>query len=399
MRIALFHNLPSGGAKRAVQEWMRQLSRNHVIDVYTVKTADHDFCDIRPFANAHHVIDFTPRRLFNSPLGRLNQLQRWRDLNDLDQLHQNIAQKINSRNYDLMFGHPDIFTLIPRLLFYIDIPVVYYLHEPFGPGFVRQFELDRVPERGWRAKIDRVDPLIQLYQNRLEKMRSQSIHKANILLANSEFTRKMMHDAYDVDAPVCYYGVNSEGFRPMPDAQRQDFVMSVGELSPRKGFDFLIQSIGHIPVDKRPVLKLACNVVHDDVLKSLKALSVQYGVTLEILSGLDTDKLCVLYNQARLCVYAPVLEPFGLVPLEAMACGTAVVGVREGGVAETIVHGETGVLVSRDSKEFGQAVLRLLEDPALAQKMGGNGRAHILENWTWGKSTAEIERHLGTLVK
>ena len=77
-------------------------------------------------------------KIFNSPFGRLNQLQRWRDLNDLDRLHKRIARQINSADYDLLFAHPEIFTLIPRLINYIDIPVVYYLHEPFGPGFVRQ---------------------------------------------------------------------------------------------------------------------------------------------------------------------------------------------------------------------------------------------------------------------
>ena len=69
MRIALFHNTPSGGAKRAIYEWTRRLATNHEIDVYTLSSADHAFCDIRPFVQRHHIFDFTPRRLFNSPWG------------------------------------------------------------------------------------------------------------------------------------------------------------------------------------------------------------------------------------------------------------------------------------------------------------------------------------------
>ena len=73
MRIALFHNAPSGGAKRAIYEWTRRLTEHHQIDVYTLNSADHDFCDIRPFVQQYQVFDFAPRKLFNSPWGRLNQ--------------------------------------------------------------------------------------------------------------------------------------------------------------------------------------------------------------------------------------------------------------------------------------------------------------------------------------
>ena len=84
MRIALFHNTPSGGAKRAIYEWTRRLAANHLVDVYTLSSADHDFCDIRPFVEQHYIFEFQPRGLFGSPWGRLNQLQRWRDLGTFD---------------------------------------------------------------------------------------------------------------------------------------------------------------------------------------------------------------------------------------------------------------------------------------------------------------------------
>ena len=56
MRMALYHNLPSGGGKRALYEWVRRLAAKGVqFDVFTLDTADHDYCDIRPFARSHRV--------------------------------------------------------------------------------------------------------------------------------------------------------------------------------------------------------------------------------------------------------------------------------------------------------------------------------------------------------
>ena len=98
---------------------------------------------------------------------------------------------------------------------------------------------------------------------------------------------------------------------------------------------------------------------------------------MQVLYKLDVEKLKNYYNRARLCVYTPVAEPFGLVPLEAMACGTPVVGIREGGVPESIVHEQTGLLVERLHERFAAAVQSLLANPDLAETYGRNGREHV----------------------
>jgi glycosyltransferase involved in cell wall biosynthesis len=94
-----------------------------------------------------------------------------------------------------------------------------------------------------------------------------------------------------------------------------------------------------------------------------------------------------------------VLEPFGLVPLEAMSCGTPVVGVREGGVQESIIHERTGLLVERDPKKFSNAVQHLLSNPDLIAEYGRNGREHVLKNWTWDRSVDRLEDHLVACTK
>jgi glycosyltransferase involved in cell wall biosynthesis len=106
------------------------------------------------------------------------------------------------------------------------------------------------------------------------------------------------------------------------------------------------------------------------------------------------ETLLQLYNRAQVVACASILEPFGLVPLEAMACAAPVVAVAEGGLRESVVPGVTGYLVDRSPVEFGQAIARLVTDPALARRMGEAGRDLVLREWTWEKAVGKLNAHL-----
>ena len=100
------------------------------------------------------------------------------------------------------------------------------------------------------------------------------------------------------------------------------------------------------------------------------------------------------YRRAGVVAFAPHLEPFGLVALEAAACATPVVGVREGGVRETVVDGETGYLTDRDPVAFAAALARVLDNPDRARCLGEKARARVLADWTWDRSADALEAHL-----
>ena len=394
MRIALFHNVPSGGAKRAIYEWVRRLVGNHTIDVYSISSADHAYCDIRPIVHKHNIYPFETRGLFKSPLGRLNQLQRWQDLSDLDRLHRSIAADINPQSYDLLFANSCIFTFIPAIIEYIKVPAIYYLHEPYGSGFLRQLKRPYLRTVTWRKFLNKYDPLINLYQHKLTKIQKNSSAKAGLLLANSLFTSECMQSEYQKKTRICPLGVDIINLKPIPGIQKENLIVSVGEMSPRKGFDFIIESLSYISQQNRPQLKLACNNIEPQEKEYIINLANKCSVELEILTRLNTEELKKLYNQARLCVYAPYMEPFGLVPLESMACGTPVVSVKEGGVQESILHEETGLLIERNPIKFSEGILRLLLDPELAATYGRNGREHVASHWTWEQSTEKLEAYL-----
>ena len=306
--------MPSGGAKRAVYEWTRRLVTNHQVDVYTLSSADHDFCDLRPFVQQYRVFEFTEQRLFNSPFGRLNQLQRWRDLGNLVEIGRHIANEINTGQYDVVFANGCFYTFIPAFLQFIELPAVYYLHEPFRQSPMHLLKRPYLSNNGWRNSLNRFDPLIKLYQQRLEAIRHKSIKQTRCFLSNSQFTRRQIKMDYAVDAPVCYLGVDVEKFQSLPVEREDNIIMSVGELSPRKGFDFLIESLAYIPLSKRPKLKIVCNNIVPLEKEYIQRLAVQRRVDLQILTNLNTDDLALEYNKAQFCVYAPVSEPFGLVP-------------------------------------------------------------------------------------
>lgn len=394
MKIALFHNVGSGGAKRAIFEWTKRLAANHQLDVFTLSSADHAFCDIRPLVHKHIIFDLIPQKLFGSPLGRLNQLQRWRDLGELTRIGQNIAREINLGNYDVVFANTCVYTFIPALLQFVEIPSVYYLHEPFGKRFTRSIQRPYSQNSSLRETVNRFDPLIHLYNQRLDAIQKKSVRRTDRLLANSQFTQAEMQSSFGVTSPVSHLGVSTDSFQPMEKMAKENRVLSVGELSPRKGFDLIVTSIGQIPQCERPQLRIVSNSVIPEERSFIQNLAEQQGVDLQVLVGLNVNELTLEYNKARVCAYAPVMEPFGLVPLEAMACGTPVVGVREGGVPESVVHEQTGLLVERNPNQFAQAIQSLMSRPNIASEYGRNGREYVLSNWTWDQSVRCLEKHL-----
>jgi glycosyltransferase involved in cell wall biosynthesis len=394
MKIAIYHDLPSGGAKRTLYESMKHLSKRHTLDVYTLDTADKEFCDLNEFSNAEFTFHFSPSRRFQSPFGRLNQTQRWRDLQRLDRLARHIAKVIDERKYDLVFAEPCMWTQAPLLLRYLRTPTTYYCHEP--PRNLYETPSKKTGgELNIRDALNHVDPFIRMYRGTAQRLDKLAVQSAKLVLVNSIFTRDQVKQIYDIDPIISYHGVDTDVFYPinMQDGV-EPYVLSVGAIQPHKGYDFLIESFSYIDRRIRPALYLVGNMQNPKQQDILQTLAKEKEVELHIEVGVNQATLIQKYNNAALIAYAPYNEPFGLVPLEAMACGKPVVGVDEGGVKETIVNKYTGLLVKRDPRKFGEAIQLLLEDQTLIDQYGKNGRKHTLENWSWEKSVNKLEQYL-----
>jgi alpha-maltose-1-phosphate synthase len=111
---------------------------------------------------------------------------------------------------------------------------------------------------------------------------------------------------------------------------------------------------------------------------------------------LEKTEVIQLLSHATVFVCPSVYEPLGIVNLEAMACGTAVVASRVGGIPEVVLEGETGLLVPpADPGALADAVNELVADPDRAAAMGETGRRRAVERFSWraiAEQTLELYR-------
>ena len=393
LRIALYHNLPIGGASRTVSETVRRLAEAHHVDLFRPSTATSSSVDFAPYVNEVIEFPFEPSSLLRSPFGRLNNALRLLDLWRIEALGRRAARAIDGRGYDAVLVHPCALSQSPAVLRYLGTPSVYYCHEP-----LRVLYEPSIPRPGrrrslfWRA-INQVDPLNAAYRTALRLGDRRSALAATRVLTNSLFTHQNLRSIYGIDSKVSRPGVDTTSFKPL-SVPRLGRVLSVGALKPEKGFDFVIKALATIPDDIRPELMVVSNVEEQGERPYLQQLAHEMGVRVDFRVGVANDELIRLYNSALVTVYAPVREPLGLVPLESQACETPVVGVSEGGVRETIVNRRTGLLVSRDPAMFGAAVSSLVGDTALRVQYGKAGRLHVEQEWSWESSVADLEEVL-----
>jgi glycosyltransferase involved in cell wall biosynthesis len=394
LRIAVYHNLHSGGAKRTVSEHIRRLASNHIVELFSLRHADHSFAQQNDTNSIKTTLfDFQALPWLTSPFGRLNPLLNIVDLKRLNDIAQETAKQIDDQNFDVVLVHPCQVTQTPLMLAWLRTPSLYYCHELprryYEPSIARPYQ----KRSQLRQAIDRVDILQPIFSTLMRHLDRRSARHATRIITNSRFTSTNASAIYRRNIDVCYQGVDTHAFQPS-QAARENFVLSVGALTPTKGFDFVINALGTITSAERPSLVIISNYQEPQELQYLQSLASQQGVQLECLARVSEEELQNYYARAGCVAYAPVREPFGFVALEAMATGIPLVGVAEGGVAETVIDGETGLLTPRDPVLFGKALQKLIENPEQAEQLGQAARRYVLEHWTWDKHIVHLEQFL-----
>ncbi|MBM3263561.1 MAG: glycosyltransferase family 4 protein [candidate division Zixibacteria bacterium] len=390
MKIAIFHDLPSGGAKRALHAFCRELSlRGHHLDVFIPETANEIFLPLEPLVASVRVFPVIGSRRTTPDRPATWTPLAWCMAN---QCHRHIAQAIDSRGYDLVFAHQARYPNIPDVLKYLRTPAVLYLQEP-NRLLCEAPLLDTADTepRGIRTRL-RHHPLIGPFLLALIHRKTndkKNIRYAYSVLANSFFSRDSILRTYGLSSTVVYLGVDTELFRPM-GLPREQLVLSIGAAHPSKGHRFLIESVGQIPADRRPKVMIVADREKPGEKARLGKMAADRNIALTIQSVPDTE-LVTWYNRATAVAVVPYLEPFGFTPLEAMACETPVVGIREGGIRESVVDGQTGFLVDRDPGACAAALIRLLDDETLRVRMGRTGRSYVESQWTWAQAVDRIE--------
>ncbi|MFF7972380.1 glycosyltransferase [Streptomyces sp. NPDC007905] len=190
-------------------------------------------------------------------------------------------------------------------------------------------------------------------------------------------------------------GVDLDQFSPVgrprtaPGARRR--LLAVGRLVPRKGFDRAIRALAGVPDAEL----LIAGGPEADLLGAepeagrLYGIAGEYGVTdrVTLLGGVSRTRMPRLMSSADLVLSLPRYEPFGIVPLEAMACATPVVATAVGGQLDTVVDGSTGVHVPADDDhhDLSGVIRALLDDPDRLARYGAAGRERVLAHYTWDR--------------
>ena len=393
MKIAVFHNLPSGGAKRALRNHVRRLTKlGHLVDVYVPSTADEEFLSLR---NDAHSLRVFPAK--TTILGGAWSTIRYVplvgvSLFDLERTEREIAETIDRGDYDVVFSEQDRFTSSPFFLKYVRKPLVYYCQQP---SRIQEASIECVYRDTGYKNIQSVwqSMWAWAFSKRLFELDRLNASFANYILANSYFSRESIMRAYGLNSSVSYLGVDTTLFRPM-GLSRENLVLTVGSCTPAKGFDFIVKSISRINPSTRPKLIVVSNSVDLKWRSCIEELARRLTVDVEIRSMIEDEELVQLYNTAKLVLYAPYLEPFGLVPLEAMACGTPVVAVKEGGVRESIVHDRSGILVDRNEEMFAKATETLLRDSLGREAIARGASRTIVASWTLEAAGDRLYGHL-----
>lgn len=246
-----------------------------------------------------------------------------------------------------------------------------------------------------------------------------AIEMADAVIAVSEGTRADVLRLFDVDPAkvhVIHNGIDAEEYQPVdrPDALRRlgvrddlPYVLFVGRITRQKGIIHLVNAIRHMDPGFQVVLCAGAPDTPEIAAEMESAIRREQARREGIIWIPDmvslSDKVA-LYSHARAFCCPSIYEPFGIINLEAMACGTAVVASKVGGMTEVIVDGGTGVLVPLEqqaespfealdpdqfARDLAAGINRVMGDESLARKMGEAGRQRAAGTFSWSAIARE----------
>ncbi|MDO9175905.1 MAG: glycosyltransferase, partial [Actinomycetota bacterium] len=245
------------------------------------------------------------------------------------------------------------------------------------------------------------------------------LRRARHIVAAGGYPAAEAEHAADRTLPITVVppGVDTERFHPLTAAERSaaradfgiddgaELVVSISRLVPRKGFDTAIRAAALLK-SSRPRLRLAISGGGRDDQR-LRGLAASLGAPVTFLGRVSNDDLPRLYGCAD--AYAMLCrnrwggleqEGFGIVFLEAAACGVPQIAGDSGGAAEAVDDGVTGLVVHHpdDPRAVAAAIEQLLDDPQRAREMGVAGRERAVREFSYDVLAARLGRSLGALA-
>ncbi|AFZ45113.1 glycosyl transferase group 1 [Halothece sp. PCC 7418] len=250
--------------------------------------------------------------------------------------------------------------------------------------------------------------------NQLPLIASKRLHIEREILENcdrviatspqeEEHLREFVSSQGEIQIIPC--GTDTKRFSPQPKAEAkaklgfssdEQIVLYVGRFDPRKGIETLVRAFAHSVAEKRKLVivggsdeKRGDNSERDRIVELGEELGLRDRV---VFAGrIGHQLLPTYYASADVTVVPSHYEPFGLVAIEAMACGTPVIASDVGGLRFTVIHNQTGLLVSpQDEMGFAHAMEHILNHPHYAQKLQRRAIKRVQNYFSWSGVAGQL---------
>ncbi len=265
-------------------------------------------------------------------------------------------RRLHRLNYQLIFSH-----------YWLSGLVGVHLQDWWGVRHVTMFHTLALEKEGLAAEGE------DAAQRQEEE--NKMVSRVDGIIAPTEGEKEVLVNRYQAPPSkvgVVPCGVNLDRFCPIPKGEARRYLglgespyaLFVGRMEPEKGLDRLLEAWAHLTSSERPVLLVAGGEKDSSYREKMEKLSQEWGLTHKVifLGSLHQEELPYYYNAVNVCVVPSYYESFGMVPLEAMACGVPVVATEVGGVKELVVPGVTGYLVaSGEPQEMAACIKQAVE--------------------------------------
>lgn len=387
--LACLGGVDSGGQNVYVMQVAKELAaQGHQVDIFTRRDAPGlpSAVSLAPGATVCHIEAgpqaFVPKEQFG-PL--------------VPAFVEGIAAhiRLTGAHYDLIHAN-----------FYHSAQTAMQLEERFGIPFIVTFHALGLVRREHQGAADGFP------EERFAVERAAMARAAHIIAECPQDVDDMrrLYDADPAKMSVIPCGFSSDEFYPIPKAEArrtlnlpQDafILLQLGRMVPRKGVDDVIRALG--PLKARHGLEPLLVIVGGEAETPDPALSPELGRLMDIArqegcpdqviftGRRERAALKWYYNAADVFISVPWYEPFGITPLEAMACGIPVIGANVGGIKYTVKNGVTGFLVPpRDPEAIAERAAHLHRYPDLRARLSVQAVQRVGRSFTWGQVAAQL---------
>lgn len=370
IKVAIFHNLPRGGAKRYLYEITKRLRKKYDIDEYKLNTSS-SYLDLSRFVKTSKSYAYRGGKGVEALV---------RSIVTLPKVHKKIAKDINRGRYDLIITNHDYFTKSPYIHQYLEAPCLYICHEPQREFYEKSsIHSPRIKEK-----------IMNILRLPIKHIDITNARAADEIIANSKYSKTYLKNVYGVKTNLVYPGVDNKNFTYSNKIKKENFVLAIGSLMPVKGHDFVIRSLGRVKEKYRPSLVIVGSA-NSYYKKRLIRLAKTNNVRCKILSKVTDRQIKKLYMSSLAYVSGAHKEPFGLCVLEAMSSGTPAIVIEGGGAGEQIIKGVNGFVVKRDENEFASKLTIVIKTEN-NNNFGIKARNSINKNWTWEQTIDSLDK-------